>query len=257
MFCGSSYANGLDHLPGYKFTPKKIPFLKDYKITEDVVYVEGRETFGIQRRISFKKKKSFLSIHIHVAQNKKVNRSKIINGIILNPNITGASAYNRQDPKKVGIGEALYTRNSAPILDVLYTRVLFSRNNIVVRISDQTKSQRTTNLKPLAEEIDKDISRRIRVSLKKIESCQPIIEDFILAKKAIKAHTTTILTVKVSDPAKLKTSLFFETNGEVIKINKGYTLDSPILLGKHTVNLIVVNENLLYSEKTVSFSVVG
>lgn len=255
-FSNQSSAQTLDHLPGYKFNPKNIPFLSAYKITSDNINFEGRDVVGIQREITFQNNNSIISIYIHIAQNKTPNASSIIKNIINNRFLSTGFAYNKKDHKKIGIGEVLYASVLGPINGKITSRVLFSRNNVIIKILNKTTTGPKPNIEPLAKQIDKDIDNKVKVTLKEIEAYKPIIEKFNLDKKDIKEYTQTKLTIDIKDPNKKNTQFFYETKGDIIEENGQYLFDSPIKLGKDTLTIVVVNDHLLYSEKTIEFTVI-
>lgn len=249
-------AQTLDHLPGYKFNPKNIPFLNSYKIENDNTYYQGRSLIGVQRKITLKNKNNnIISIHIHIAQDKTLDTSSIIKNIIKSPFLSTGFAYNKKDHKKVGIGEVLYANVLGPIKGGIRSGVLFSRNNIIIQVLNRTTGT-TLDIEPLAKQIDKDIDNTVKVTFKEIEAYKPIIEKLKLDKEDIKEYTQTKLTIQIKDPNKKSTQFFYETKGDVIEENGQYLFDSPIKLGKDTLTIIVVNDHLLYSEKTIEFTVI-
>lgn len=248
------YASDLNQLPGYKLKTQQIPFLKDYKIEDDEIDYDSLNSLGVQRELVFAKKDSKIYINIYVSQSKELKPVNIISNIINRSSRTVSNTFNKQDHKAIGVGENLYTYQPK-IKNSIGISLLFSRNNIVVEITDRSK-KRTLDLKPIAEQIDKDIDNKVKITFKEIESHQPIIEEFYIHKNEIKPYTETKLEIKIKDPNKMKTYLFFKTKGEVIKENNQYLLDSPIKPGKETLTIIVINDNLLYSKKTIEFTVI-
>lgn len=253
--CSESNAQTLDHLPGYKFNPKDIQFLSNYTIVSDDIKVLGRGVVGVERDIVVKNNNSIISIHIHLAQDKTLNAAGIVKNIVEDPSLATGFGYIKKDHKKVGIGEVLYGSGLGPIKGVITSGALFSRKNVVIELLDETTKGKNPNLEPLARQIDKDIDSKVRVTLKEMQSHLPVISDFSASSNTAKEFSRQNLTVKISDPNGFKLKRSYAGNVLVKQTSQGDRMKVSGGPSVETVTLIVVNDHLLYSEKTIKITV--
>ena len=246
--------------PGYRFDASEIRALDSFSVRSDARELHARADGVVLRVLQLTDGATTLKIRISVSSVAIADRTALLEAV-------SASALSEFSfdtrfqacPSAHFVGVECYAKEE-PQNGAVFGELLFAYDNIAVLLQERGSFNATVSpsvdLWPIAVEIDARVKGVKGVTAAQLAALRPIIEELSATDNELAPETSTSLQARARDPAggALEFEYLTET-GEVDESGGAPVYLAYSVLGTDTIELVVVNKQLLFASETLQLSI--